>query len=200
VSASSPLAGIVVIGASLGGLVAIQEILRALPESTSRPIVIAQHRHRDSGPGLADVLQNCTTVPVADAEDSEPIQAGRVYLAPPSYHLLVERSCFRLSTEAPVHYSRPSIDVLFESAADSFGPRVLGIVLTGANSDGAAGSARIRQKKGRVFVQDPATAEAPAMPRAAIAAGADRILSIDEIARYLASYCSSLSDDEDERA
>ena len=186
---AAPLAGIVVVGASLGGLVAIQEILRALPDRTSIPIVIAQHRHRDSGPGLADVLQQSTHVPIADAEDSEPIRHGQIYLAPPNYHLLVEKSCFRLSTEGPVHYSRPSVDVLFESAADSFGPRVLGIVLTGANGDGAAGTTRIRQKKGKVFAQDPTTAEAPAMPNAAIAAGVDRVLSLEEIARYLAAHC-----------
>lgn len=187
----APPAGLVVVGASLGGLVAIQEILRALPNRTSIPIAIAQHRHRDSGPGLAEVLQQSTPVPIADAEDSEPIRSGRIYLAPPNYHLLVERTRFRLSTDALVNYSRPSIDVLFESAADSFGPGLLGIVLTGANSDGAAGSVRIRQKKGRVLVQDPSTAEAAAMPKAAVeAGGADRILSVGEIARYLAVHCS----------
>lgn len=186
----SPAPGLVVVGASLGGLTAIQEILRALPEETEVPIAIAQHRHRDSGAALADVLQQSTHIPVADAEDSEPIRGGRIYLAPPDYHLLVERTCFRLSKEGPVHYSRPSIDVLFESAADSFGSRLVGIVLTGANDDGAAGSARIRQKQGRVFVQDPATAEAAAMPRAAVKAGADRVLSLTEIARWLAWHCA----------
>lgn len=189
---SSPpqLDGLVVIGASLGGFVAIQTILRALPEEIAIPIAIAQHRHRDSGATFADVLQQSTHVPVTDAEDSEPIRPGRIYLAPPAYHLLVERTCFRLSTEAPVQYARPSIDVLFESAADSFGPRVLGVVLTGANADGAAGSRRIREKKGRVLVQDPATAESATMPNAAIAAGgADRVLPVEEIAHYLASHC-----------
>ncbi len=195
-TAAVPAAGIVVVGASLGGLIAIQEILRALPERTTVPIAIAQHRHRDSGPGLADVLQQSTHVPVSDADDSEPIRGGRIYLAPPDYHLLVERTCFRLSKEGPVHYSRPSIDVLFESAADSFGPRVVAIVLTGANGDGAAGSTRIRQKRGRVMVQDPATAEAPEMPRATIAAGAaDRILTLGEIAQFLASHCGTTGDD-----
>ncbi len=194
-TASAP-PGLVVVGASLGGLTAIQQILRALPDRIMIPIAIAQHRHRDSGSGLADVLQQSTHVPVADAEDSEPILAGRIYLAPPDYHLLVERTCFRLSKEAPVHFSRPSVDVLFESAADSFGPRLVGVVLTGANDDGAEGSARIRQKKGRVIVQDPATAEAPEMPRAAVAAGAaDRVLSIDQIASYLASHCGSRNGD-----
>ena len=189
-SPATPLAGLVVVGASLGGLLAIQEILRALPDRTSIPIAIAQHRHRDSGPGLAEVLQQSTSVPIADAEDSEPIRPGRIYLAPPNYHLLVEKSCFRLSTEGPVHYARPTIDVLFESAADSFGPRLVGIVLTGANADGAAGTTRIREKSGRVFAQDPATAEVPAMPKAAIEAGVDRVLSLEEIARFLASHCA----------
>jgi two-component system chemotaxis response regulator CheB len=188
---TAPVSGLVVIGASLGGLTAIQEILRALPDTTTIPIAIAQHRHRDSGPGLSDVLQQSSSIPIADADDSEPILNGRVYLAPPDYHLLVEKTCFRLSKEGPVHYSRPSIDVLFESAADSFGPAVLGVVLTGANDDGATGSARIRQKKGRVIVQDPETAEARAMPQAVIAAGAaDRVLSVAEIAAFLARHCS----------
>lgn len=200
-SSPAPLTGLVVIGASLGGLVAVQAILRELPDEISIPIAIAQHRHRDSGPGYAEVLRQSTRVPVCDAEDSEPILPGRIYLAPPAYHLLVERTCFRLSTEAPVHYSRPSIDVLFESAADSFGPRVLGVVLTGANGDGAAGARRIRQKKGRVLVQDPATAEAAAMPNAAIAAGgADRVLTVAEIALYLASHCSPVAHSEDRSA
>lgn len=188
--------GLVVIGASLGGLTAIQQIFRALPERTRVPIAVAQHRHRDSGAGLAEVLQQSTHVPVTDAEDSEPILPGRIYLAPPDYHLLVERTCFRLSKEGPVHYSRPSVDVLFESAADAFGPRVVGIVLTGANGDGAAGSARIRQKKGKVLVQDPETAEAPEMPRAAVEAGAaSRVLTLEEIAQYLAWYCGDRNDD-----
>ena len=112
--------------------------------------------------------------------------AGRVYLAPRDYHLLVERGHFALSTEAPVYFARPSIDVLFESAADAYGEGVVGVVLTGANGDGARGLARIKAAGGLAVVQEPATARAPEMPSAAIeAADVDRVLPLPEIAAFL---------------
>lgn len=180
----------VVIGCSLGGMFAMQRILERIPPAVRVPMALAQHRHRDSTDALSEVLQRSTHYHVADAEDSEPIVHGRLYLAPPDYHLLVEEDSFRLSTEGAVQFSRPSIDVLFETAADSFRDRLLGVLLTGANRDGMAGALRIRERSGTVIVQDPATAEAPSMPQAAIAAGAaSRVFTLDQIAEYVTTRC-----------
>ncbi|HUP64742.1 MAG TPA: chemotaxis protein CheB [Thermoanaerobaculia bacterium] len=181
---------LVVIGCSLGGLQALQKILTRLSDDVDVPIAIAQHRHRDSSSMLTDVLQRSTRYEVSDAEDQEPIRRGRIFLAPADYHLLVGDGVFHLSTEGPVHYSRPSIDLLFESAAEAFGERLLGILLTGANRDGASGAMRIRRAGGGMLVQDPKTAEAPAMPTAAIEEGAaTRVLLLEEIAEAIDSCC-----------
>lgn len=161
-------ARLVVIGASLGGAVAIQAVLESLPEDFAVPIVITQHRHRSSGEMLSQFFCRVTNLRVVDADDNMPIESRHVYLAPPDYHLLIDRGVLRLSVEEPVHYSRPSIDILFETAADTYRGRVIGVVLTGANADGAEGSRAIRKQGGVVIVQDPETAEAPAMPKAAL--------------------------------
>jgi two-component system chemotaxis response regulator CheB len=185
--------GIVVIGASWGGLDALGTVLRALSPGFAAPVAVAQHRspHFERSE-LADQLGRRGALPVADAEDKQPIAPGRVYLAPPDYHLLVEPGAFSLSVDAPVLFSRPSIDVLFESAADAYGERATGVLLTGANADGAAGLARIRARGGLTIVQDPAGAAQPAMPEAAIAAGgAQRVLALDEIAPLLNETCGS---------
>ena len=157
----------IVIGGSLGGMRAVRTILSALPPVFPDVIAVVLHRHREGNDSLVELLRKGSPLPISEAVDKEPICAGCVYLAPPDYHLLVERKNFSLSTDEPVQYARPSIDVLFESAADAFGPAVLGVVLTGANHDGARGAARIEERGGRVAVQDPATAESPAMPLAA---------------------------------
>lgn len=128
-------------------------------------------------------------MPVEEPEDKDPIAEGRVYLAPRDYHLLIEKGNFALSTEAPVYFARPSIDVLFESAAEAYREKVVGIILTGANGDGARGLARIKAAGGLTLVQEPATAQAPEMPQAAIAAGIDRILPLHEIAPFLNNLC-----------
>lgn len=182
--------GIVVVGTSLGGLRALQALLERLPAEFSLPIAIVQHRDTISGGGLSTILQDHSALLVSEPQDKEPILPGRVYLAPADYHLLAEKGRFALSTDGPVHNSRPSIDVLFESAADAYGEGVVGVVLTGANQDGAAGSARIRSRGGLVVAQDPETAEVPAMPKAAIAAGADKTLPLGEIAGFLIALCS----------
>ena len=178
---------LIVIGASWGGLRAVSEILSALPGDLDAAVVVAQHRRVDTlDGGLAGILGTQTSLSVRDVDDKEPIAPGHVYLAPPDYHLLVDDRHFALSTDAPVHYARPSIDVLFESAADAYGNRAIGVILTGANDDGATGLARIKERGGVAVVQDPAHAERREMPRAAIAATvADAILPLEEIGPFL---------------
>jgi two-component system chemotaxis response regulator CheB len=178
---------VVVVGTSLGGLQALSIVLSRLGADFQLPIAIVQHRGTEGEAGaLAALLQLRCALPVSEANDKEPLVGGHVYLAPPDYHLLVDAGRFALSTEARVQHARPSIDVLFESAADVYAARTLGVVLTGANADGAAGSVRIKQRGGRVVVQDPTTAEAPEMPSATLDTGVvDRILTLDEIGGYL---------------
>ena len=163
---------LVVIGASWGGLHAVGTILSSLPpRDLDVAVVVAQHRQADSPDGgLGSLLTSRTKFDVADANDKTAIERGRVYLAPPDYHLLVQPGYFSLSTEERVNYARPSIDVLFESAADAYRERLIGVILTGANEDGAAGLARVKELGGVAIVQDPATAEKRAMPDEAIAA------------------------------
>jgi two-component system, chemotaxis family, protein-glutamate methylesterase/glutaminase len=177
---------LVAVGASLGGARAIETILGSRPPGCTTPIVVAQHRHRTSGAILAALLQRSTTLTVVEAEDRMPLEREHVYLAPADYHLLVTRGQLHLSVDEPVRYARPSIDVLFESAADAYGEGLTVIVLTGANNDGADGAKAVRRHGGRILVQDPATAEARAMPEAALPS-ADLVLSLEEIGRTLAN-------------
>ena len=151
-------ADLVVIGCSWGGMRAVKVILDALPKRFGAAVVIAQHRSATSTGGLAGIIGQGTALPVTDAEDKEALVRGHVYLAPPDYHLLVERGTLALSVDERVQYSRPSIDVLFESAADAYGRRVVGVILTGANDDGAAGLLAIRRAGGFTMLQDPADA------------------------------------------
>jgi len=182
---------IVVIGASHGGLAALQLVLPELSPEFPLPVVIVQHRKKDGDDGLCEYLRKRSALPLEEPDDKERVEPGRVYLAPRDYHLLIEESIFALSTESPVGYARPSIDVLFESAADVYGERLVGVILTGANSDGAKGLARIKSLGGFTVVQDPRTAESPAMPEAAIAATeVDRILPLPEIAEFLNQLCN----------
>jgi two-component system chemotaxis response regulator CheB len=185
------LAGkIIVVGTSTGGLAAMQVLLPGLPEDFSSPLVVVQHRSKEPGSRLCDFLQRSSRLPVGEPEDKEPIRPGRVYLAPRDYHLLIETGSFALSTEAPVYFARPSIDVLFDSAADAYGEEVVGVVLTGANGDGARGLKRIKAAGGFALVQEPSTAQARAMPEAAIAAtDVDRILPLNEMASFLNRLC-----------
>ena len=163
---------VVVIGCSWGGLEALSAVLEGVPADLEAIVIVVQHRmHKPSE--LANLLADHTRWPVCEAEDKEPLSSRQVYLAPPGYHLLVDGDRFALSTEGPVRFSRPSVDVLFESAAEAYGPSVIGVVLTGANDDGAAGIAEIVRRGGKAIVQDPATAERPDMPAAAIATGVD---------------------------
>jgi two-component system, chemotaxis family, protein-glutamate methylesterase/glutaminase len=178
---------VITVGASLGGLQAIMGVLRPLPADLPVPILIVQHRGPASDRGLAAMLQDHTALKVLEAEDKAPLAPGTVYIAAPDYHLLVEEpGAIALSTDAPVRSARPSIDVLFETAADAYGPGVLGVLLTGASADGASGLARIKAAGGKAIVQDPATAECATMPAAGIAAApVDYILPLESIGEYL---------------
>jgi two-component system chemotaxis response regulator CheB len=180
---------LIVIGASWGGLQALETLLGGLPEGFRTPIAIAQHRAVDSGSGVLSEMigRHVGRVDdVCEAGDKDPIEPGRVYLAPPDYHLLVEADGFALSTEAAVQYSRPSIDVLFESAADVYADRLIAVVLTGANEDGADGIRRVRRRRGMTIAQDPRTAERATMPAAAIATGdVQHVAPLEEIAPLL---------------
>lgn len=177
---------IVCAGTSWGGLFALRRIVRDLGEGFRAPLVIVQHRHRDSDSLLTDLLQDCTSLPVGEVEDKQPIEPGRIYIAPPNYHLLMDAGHFALSTDEPVRFSRPSIDVTFSAAADEFGRRAIGVVLTGANADGAEGVRRIADAGGVAIVQDPASAESPMMPRAALRAVPDaECLPLERIAERL---------------
>ena len=179
---------IVVVGTSTGGLKALQTLLSGLRAEFSLPVVVVQHRAKDPGDSgnLAEFLNQFSSLPVSEPEDKEPLRPGHVYLAPHDYHLLVESGCFALSTDPPVGFARPSIDVLFESAADAFQRRAVGVILTGANRDGSRGLASIKSRGGLTIVEEPASAERREMPDAAIAqAAADRILPLPEIAPFL---------------
>lgn len=182
---------LVVVGSSWGGLQAVGRLLADLPRDFEPAVVIAQHRHPDSHPGtLQHLLQRQTERPVLEAEDKLAIEPRHVYVAPPDYHLLVERGSFALSVDDRVRHARPSIDVLFESAAYAYGDRVVGIILTGANDDGAMGLARIKELGGVAVVQDPAAAAKREMPDAAIAStAADAILPLEEIGAYVHELC-----------
>ncbi len=178
---------LVLIGASLGGLSAIPVILGGLPRDFPNPIVIVQHRAiLSDDSGLVEAMQRGCPLMVREVEDKDRLAAGRVYLAPADYHLLIEGDHMTLSTEARVLHARPSIDVLFDSAAESHADRVVGVILTGASRDGVLGAQKIKQRGGIVVVQDPATAECKVMPAAAIAGVAvDRVLTLEQIAQYL---------------
>lgn len=177
---------LVVVGTSTGGLHALTQLLAALPASYRLPILIVQHRSKDADDALGSLLRVASRLPVREPEDKEPLEGPGVYLGPPDYHLLVEPDSIALSTEEPVAYSRPSIDVLFESAAYAYGSGVIGVLLTGANQDGTRGLQAIKLRGGYVIVQDPASAESGFMPKhAAKNVLADRVLGLEQIAAEL---------------
>lgn len=177
----------VVIGASAGALDALSAILPALPADFPMPIMVVVHVPPDRRSVMADLFQAKCRLSVEEAEDKEPIIAGTVYFAPPDYHMLVEvDKRVSLSSDEPVLFSRPSIDVLFESAADAYGPALIAIVLTGANNDGAKGLQAVVEAGGTALVQDPGTAFASTMPEAAIKmCPSARVMSPEALAEYL---------------
>jgi two-component system chemotaxis response regulator CheB len=180
-------AAAVVIGASAGGVEALAAILPTLPPDYPLPVLVVVHLPADRPSVITEIFQAKCRLDVREAEDKEPIQPATVYFAPPDYHLLVESDRrLSLSSEEPVLYSRPSIDVLFESAAEAYQAGLIGIVLTGGNSDGSRGLRAIVDAGGVGLVQRPDQAYASAMPRAALdACPGIRILSLEEIAAHL---------------
>ena len=183
---------IVVVGTSWGGLNALRALIAGLPADFAVPMVIVQHRHRESDHLMSTLLQDRTTLNVCEVEDKAPIQRGNVYIAPADYHLLIDGRNLALSLDAPVRYSRPSIDVTFGSAADSYGAATVGVVLTGANADGASGLRRIADRGGLAVVQRPEEAESPTMPQAALTSVPSAVvLGLAEIGPFLADAVKS---------
>jgi two-component system, chemotaxis family, protein-glutamate methylesterase/glutaminase len=162
------------------------KLLGGLPEEFPIPIVVVQHRSKDSDRLLVQLLQDATSLKVCEIEDKDVLCAGTVHVAPADYHVLVESGYLSLTLEEPVRFSRPSIDVMFTSAADAYGPATIGVILTGANEDGASGLADIVKRGGFALIQDPKTAEIKIMPEAAIrAAPSAEVLSLDNLAPRL---------------
>lgn len=195
--ADRPLDGIV-IGASAGGVEVLGRLLPALPATLAAAVFVVLHQPPDRPSVLVDIFRDRCAVKVCEAEDKQPVQAGTVYFAPPNYHLLVESGPrIALSVDDLVQFSRPSIDVLFQSAADAYGERLLAILLTGWNEDGAAGIKAVHAAGGITVVQDPDTAEAAAMPRAAIRQVQPHFVldtaAIEQLLRGLAAAPSAFS-------
>jgi two-component system chemotaxis response regulator CheB len=161
---------VVGIGTSWGGLAAMSKLLGGLPADFSLPVVVVQHRGKDSDRLLSELLQDATDMRVCEIDDKEPLEPGTVHIAPANYHVLIDDGYLSLTVEDPVRFSRPSIDVMLSSAADTYGSGAIGVVLTGANEDGSRGLSHIVRRGGRALVQDPKTAEIPIMPVAAIKA------------------------------
>ncbi len=180
----------VAIGASAGGVEVLSVLLSALPASCRASFFIVMHIPRERPSLLADVFNAKCALPVREAEDKEPVQPGTVYFAPPDYHLLLDRGpALALSSDEPVHFSRPSIDVLFDSAADIYGERLLGLILTGANQDGAEGLAAVGRAGGRTVVQEPGGAAVPFLPEAALQVGpVDFVLSLAQLQELFATW------------
>jgi len=179
----------VVIGVSAGGLAALEKVLPRLDAAFPVPVFVVQHLRPDSENYMSLHFDRRCKVAVKEAEDKETPEPGTVYFAPPNYHLLIElEKTMALSVEDRVNYSRPAIDVLFGTAAEAYRTRLIGVILTGANSDGAQGLAKIKRLGGLAIVQSPETAEADAMPLAAIAAaGPDHVLPLGDIGYFINS-------------
>ncbi|GKS75354.1 chemotaxis protein CheB [Acidovorax sp. SUPP950] len=177
----------VVIGGSAGSIEALSVLLPALPSGLRAAVFVVLHLPRERPSLLCEIFQPSCAVPLREAQDKEPVEPGTVYFAPPDYHLLIDAGpSLALSVDDPVHFSRPSIDVLFESAADAYGERLLGILLSGANSDGAQGLAAVQAAGGTTVVQDPDSAPMPFMPEAAMSACTPgHVLSPQRIASLL---------------
>lgn len=186
----------VVIGSSAGGIKALKALLSCLPPQYFMPVIIVQHLTHYSDDFLERYLDDNCSLRVKQADEKEQIMPGTVYLAPPNYHLLIENDrTFSLSLDGHVNYARPSIDVLFETAAEVYKSGLIGIILTGASSDGTKGIMKIKKAGGMTIVQDPRTAEAQIMPKSAISAGnIDFILSLEAIGKFLCRLSDGVSD------
>lgn len=178
---------IIVIGVSAGGADALRQILSALPADFPVPVVIVQHLHPEQGGYMFEYFDKLCKLTVQEAIDKTAIEVGNIYFAPPDYHLLIEDDkTFSLSMDEKVCYARPSIDVMFESAADVYGNQILAIILTGANSDGTNGIKYIKERGGFTIAQSPEEAYSSTMPQSAIDTGKiDKVLPLDEISNTL---------------
>jgi two-component system, chemotaxis family, protein-glutamate methylesterase/glutaminase len=179
----------IVIGGSAGAIEALNAILPTLPRDFPLPIAVVLHLLPGRPSQLASVLGLHSALPVRETEDKQPFSPGCVYVAPPNYHLLMEKTgSFALSVDPPVLFSRPSIDVFFETAAEAYGPALLGVLLSGANEDGARGLSRISAAGGRIAVQDPSSASSRAMPEAALRfTRPDYVLPLAQMGPFLLS-------------
>jgi two-component system chemotaxis response regulator CheB len=178
----------VVIGVSAGGMKALKILLKDLPQDFQLPIIIVQHISPDSDSIWISLLEKNGSIKMKEADEKEKIENGVVYFAPPNYHLLIERDyTFSLSADKRVNFARPSVDILFESAANAYGSELIGMILTGANNDGASGLKKIKDMGGLTIVQDPTSAEARFMPEAAIeeVQTVDYILPLEKIKTVL---------------
>ena len=177
----------IVIGGSAGAMAALTQLLPIFPADYPLPIIVAQHLHPLQDDYFVEHYKGRCALKVKEADEKEPLCVGHIYFAPPNYHLLIEDDrTFSLSIDEKVNYSRPSIDVLFESAVDVYAPGLIGVILTGANDDGARGLRLLKQKGGLAIVQDPKTAESAYMPRAALAATqVDYVLPLEDIGKLL---------------
>jgi len=179
----------VVIGVSAGGMEVLSALFSSLPKDSTKPFIVVQHLHPSEDGFMVDYFNSQCPIPVKEAVEKEKIHPGQVYFAPANYHLMIEMDhTFSLSVDEKVNYSRPSIDVMFESAADAWPNQLIGIILTGASFDGAKGICAIKKSGGFTIAQSPETAMAPVMPQAAIDTGMiDEIMSIEEISRFVRS-------------
>jgi len=177
---------IVVIGTSWGGLAALTELLGSLPGDFGIPIAVVQHRSKESERLLPQLLQDATELTICEMDDKDPLLPGTVHLAPANYHALIDTGMVTLTVEDPVRFSRPSIDLLFVSAGDTYREGTIGVVLTGANEDGSRGLQHIVKRGGVALVQDPKTAEIPIMPAAALkAVPSAEVLALPGISKRL---------------
>lgn len=177
----------IVIGVSSGGMNALKFVFSALPASFAIPIIVVQHVGSRSDNHWIDILNDISKLTIKEADEKEKITAGNAYIAPANYHLLIEKDkTFSLTIDERINFARPSIDVLFESAAEVYKTRLIGIVLTGSNSDGTAGIKKIKEYGGLTIIQNPETAEAPQMPASALSAiKPDHVLSLQDITDLL---------------
>jgi two-component system chemotaxis response regulator CheB len=181
----------IAIGCSAGGVDALKAVIGSFDANLQQAVIVCCHTGSDTVELLCEVLQRVSRLPVVEAVERHPVQSGTVYLAPSGYHLLVEADRhFALSIDPRVHYARPSIDVMFYSAAEVWHEQLIGVVLTGGNADGASGLQRIRELGGTAIVQSPSSAEMPAMPQAALEiAGADHCVDLSDIAPLIHRLC-----------
>lgn len=191
---------LVVIGCSWGGFQALRRLFSDLPADFPIPIVVVQHRLAQTGDGLDASMQSASAIPIMDVTDKEPLVGGAIYLAPSDYHTIIDGKSLALSTEDAVNFARPSIDVLFETAANSYGASLIAVILTGANDDGAQGLRRVKELGGYTIVQDPGSAVRREMPDAALAqVRPDFVAPLEEIGPHLVRLCASRIGGDDAR-